>query len=51
VIQRELAHKGHDGVLSYTDGELVQIAVFKPQQIKSAFNRGRWDRDSALISR
>ena len=42
AVSREVRSR-HDGVLFYIGGELVQVAVFAPTQIKSVFNRGTWD--------
>lgn len=53
---RKLQEQGHDGVFvemddlvkSY-DGELQEIIVFEPTQIKSVYNRGTFDENNANV--
>ena len=42
---------GHDGIIQFKpNGEIGDIVVFNPNQIKSAFNRGTFDPESPKIS-
>lgn len=50
--RRELERSGYDGAMLYLEGELDQIIVFRPEQIKSAIgNDGSFDPKSPDIRR
>lgn len=50
AIQDRLEHLGYDGLIVAVPGEPVEYVAFRPEQVKSIFNSGEWDPESASLT-